>query len=193
MVQYEPTNIQSMASFRMPVHIDDCRVCALLVNQSCKITTISKTNYVLILIHLLLFKKRYKLGEHCDWFKHDNFEDSTRIPLLLKPAKSASARWGITSLGKEITQLVEEIDIFPSLIDLAGLDQPGGLQGKSWVPLLADQTLPGKDIVFSQYPHYSQAHQHQVMGYSMRTHQWRQVTSVHLWIGRCFLSSVARS
>jgi iduronate 2-sulfatase len=28
----------------------------------------------------------YKLGEHCDWFKHDNYEQATRIPLIFKPA-----------------------------------------------------------------------------------------------------------
>ena len=28
----------------------------------------------------------YKLGEHCDWFKHDNFEASTRIVTIVKPA-----------------------------------------------------------------------------------------------------------
>merc|ERR1719272_658801 len=31
----------------------------------------------------------YKLGEHCSWFKHDNYEISARIPLLLKPAAKA--------------------------------------------------------------------------------------------------------
>ena len=29
----------------------------------------------------------YKLGEHCDWFKHDNYEDSTRIVTIVKPAE----------------------------------------------------------------------------------------------------------
>eukprot|EP00035_Acanthoeca_spectabilis_P008659 m.156965 g.156965 ORF g.156965 m.156965 type:complete len:535 (+) comp14448_c0_seq4:83-1687(+) len=115
----------------------------------------------------------YKLGEHCDWFKHDNYEDSTRIPLLLKPANAHRTRWGISATGKEIGQLVEEIDIFPSLIELAGLTIPPDLQGTSWVPLLTDESAPGKSIVFSQYPHYSDAHKHSVMGYSMRTAQWR--------------------
>lgn len=71
----------------------------------------------------------YKLGEHCDWFKHDCYEDSTRIPLLLKPAVSSLQRWGISSTGKEIAQMVEEVDIYPSLIDLAGLAVPTELQG----------------------------------------------------------------
>eukprot|EP00041_Stephanoeca_diplocostata_P023115 m.562163 g.562163 ORF g.562163 m.562163 type:complete len:538 (+) comp22220_c0_seq11:210-1823(+) len=116
----------------------------------------------------------YKLGEHCDWFKHDNYEDSTRIPVLVKPAGSAyRANAMLAPRGSIIEQLVEEIDIFPSLIELVGLTTPTDLQGKSWVPLLSDTTQPGKDIVFSQYPHYSQAHKTPVMGYSMRTHEFR--------------------
>ena len=29
----------------------------------------------------------YKLGEHCDWFKHDNYEDATRIVTIIKPGE----------------------------------------------------------------------------------------------------------
>ena len=108
----------------------------------------------------------YKLGEHCDWFKHDNYEDSTRIPLLLKPARSSLLRLGGRA-GREVTQLVEEVDIFPSLLDLAGLSVPEELQGESWVPLLtaSGSGAPGKAAVFSQYPHGSNARKHLTMGY----------------------------
>ena len=33
----------------------------------------------------------YKLGEHCDWFKHDNTEDATRIITIVKPANGLIA------------------------------------------------------------------------------------------------------
>jgi len=108
----------------------------------------------------------YKLGEHCDWFKHDNYEDSTRIPLLLKPARSSLLRLGGRA-GREVAQLVEEVDIFPSLLDLAGLSVPEELQGESWVPLLtaSGSSSAGKAAVFSQYPHSSKARNHLTMGY----------------------------
>jgi arylsulfatase A-like enzyme len=82
----------------------------------------------------------------------------------LKPAKSHRERWGIVTVGQEIGQLVEEIDIFPSLIELAGLTVPIDLQGTSWVSLLGDNSAPGKTVVLSQYPHFSQANNHNVMG-----------------------------
>jgi iduronate 2-sulfatase len=74
-----------------------------------------------------------------------------------------------------VEALVEEVDIFPSLVELAGFPVPEELMGASWVPLLRPDPSPGagKDVVFSQYPRYSQAHKTQVMGYSMRTHQYR--------------------
>ena len=74
---------------------------------------------------------------------------------------------------RQVAQLVEEIDIFPSLLELAGLTIPADLQGQSWVPLLSDPSTPGKAAVFSQYPHSSGARQHLTMGYSMRTKDYR--------------------
>ena len=67
----------------------------------------------------------YKTGEHCDWFKHDNYEDSTRIPVIVKPASASGVSF---ARGAILEQLVEEIDIFPSLIELAGMEVPGDLQ-----------------------------------------------------------------
>ena len=122
-----------------------------------------------------------KLGEHCDWFKHDNYEDATRIPLLLKPAKEAVGGALDLRQGRAVEQLVEEIDIFPSLLELAGLPVPGDLQGKSWVPLLGQggAAVTGKERVFSQYPHFNSGddprwpNKTSAMGYSMRTARWR--------------------
>ena len=77
------------------------------------------------------------------------------------------------------------MDIFPSLVDLAGLPVPKDLMGATWVPLLRPAHHPagvangrvlipgGKNQVFSQYPRYSDANKTNVMGYSMRTKEYR--------------------
>lgn len=80
------------------------------------------------------------LGEHDFWSKHSNFERAAHAPLIVK------APW-ITE-GRKTSSLVEFVDIYPSLCELAGLSFPFHLQGKSFVPLMEDPTLSGKDAVF---------------------------------------------
>ena len=138
----------------------------------------------------------YKLGEHCDWFKHDNYEASTRIVTIVKPANGlldgrGGAAW---PRGTMIEGMIEEVDMYPSLADLHKLPVAPrlGLQGKSWVPLLLktnpNTVLSGLPRAFSQYPHFLAAgagkgicanssdptfRQGSQMGYSMRTPLYR--------------------
>ncbi len=91
--------------------------------------------------------------------------------MLLKPSSLIP---DLPKKGVEIASLVEEVDIFPTLINMAGFEPYKDLEGTSWLPLLREPTqLNFKPRVFSQYPHYSQAHKEPVMGYSMRTPDYR--------------------
>lgn len=76
--------------------------------------------------------------------------------------------------GSVSTALVEEIDLFPTLIEAAGLPQPPQrLHGASLIPLLQDPARVSfkANASFSQYPR-SVAGVH-YMGMSMRTADWR--------------------
>ena len=108
----------------------------------------------------------WQLGEHGMWDKHSNFESSTRIPLIVRTPGHQSGR----------TQaLIESVDLFPTLCDLAGLPMEGGLEGTSFVPLLEDPARGWKQAAFSQYrrviPGYGKVAPG--MGYSMRTDRYR--------------------
>lgn len=106
----------------------------------------------------------WKLGEHDRWAKHSNVENDTRAPILISVP-------GMTAVGKKTNALVEFVDMYPTLADLAGLPLPGHLEGTSFKPLLDDSERPWKSAVFSQYPRTVQGRK--LMGYSMRTDRYR--------------------
>jgi arylsulfatase A-like enzyme len=84
----------------------------------------------------------FHLGEHRLWAKGTSFEESTRVPLLFDAP-------GVTD-GTPTTELVELLDIYPTLCELLGLDAPAHLDGMSLAPMLADASAPGKDAIFSR-------------------------------------------
>ncbi|MCX6907979.1 MAG: sulfatase-like hydrolase/transferase, partial [Verrucomicrobia bacterium] len=91
-------------------------------------------------IILLTGDHGYQLGEHGLWAKQTLFEEGTHVPLIVaapgvKPAVSAG--------------LVEQVDIYPTLAGLAGLNIPKHVQGITLQPLLADAAAKGKQVVFS--------------------------------------------
>lgn len=119
----------------------------------------------------------YALGEHGLWCKTTNFELSTRVPLIFSPPKSAS---GFRKNASEV-QIASLLDVYPTLVDLAGLPQPGGpypLQGKSLAPFLrtamngevSDDPIQASS--FSQYPR-SKKGSSNIMGVSVRTDSYR--------------------
>ena len=114
----------------------------------------------------------WHLGDHDLWEKHTNFEQATRAPLIiaspgLKPGKT--------------TATTEHIDIFPTICNLAGVQIPAQLQGKSLKPLMQNNKATVKEFSVSQYPRKLQKEamkkmgykNSNIMGYSFRTDKYR--------------------
>lgn len=108
----------------------------------------------------------WQLGDHGLWHKHTNFELAARAPLLLSVPKSATA-------GGRCTAPVEFVDVYPTLADVCGLPAPAGLTGMSLKPYLDNPKTPMQKPAISQYPRSSKDHGGALMGYSIRTEQWR--------------------
>jgi iduronate 2-sulfatase len=91
----------------------------------------------------------WHLGDHGWWCKHDNYEQATRIPLIVVAP-------GVTTPGARATNaLVETVDIYPTLAELAGLPAPQvpqGIEGKSFVSVLRDPNLGAKNYLYHVYP-----------------------------------------
>ena len=105
----------------------------------------------------------WQLGEHGMWDKHSNFETSTHAPLIVRVPGQRPGR---------TTALVEFVDICPTLCELCRLPLDDGLEGSSFVPLIAEPGRPWKQAAFSQYPRVIPGHG-RGMGHSMRTDRYR--------------------
>ncbi len=101
----------------------------------------------------------FHLGEHGLWRKNSLFEESTRAPLII-------AAPGIEG-GKSCASPVEFIDIFPTVVEAAGLPLPAGLEGVSLLPLLHDPVIP------HNRPARSMVQFREVPGRTVRTVKWR--------------------
>jgi iduronate 2-sulfatase len=85
----------------------------------------------------------WNLGEHTLWCKHCCFETSMHAPLIVKAP-------GIEA-GKKTSGLIEFIDIYPSLCELAGLPMPEHLQGRSFVPLMKNPDQQWKRAAIGRF------------------------------------------
>ena len=109
----------------------------------------------------------YHLGEQGEWCKITNFEDATRVPLMI----------GLPGRRGQVSRaFVELLDVFPTLVEAAGLPGRGAaLQGKSLVPILLGGDVEDDDedddvfnATFSQITRRSGR-----MGLTIRTERFR--------------------
>jgi uncharacterized sulfatase len=102
----------------------------------------------------------YHLGEHDWWNKVTVFELCARAPMMI---------WspGARGMGTGTKAIMEFVDLYPTLVDYAGLQAPHRLSGESLRPVLDNPSLPGKAAA------YTQVTRGKNMGRSVRTERWR--------------------
>lgn len=86
----------------------------------------------------------YAWGEHGMIDKRSAYEESMRIPLivhcpdLIKP-------------GTDVPQMLANIDIGPTILEVAGLRAPAGLDGQSFLPLLQGNSTSWRSELLYEY------------------------------------------
>ena len=94
----------------------------------------------------------YHLGEHGFWQKSNLHEEVTRVPLIVSAPGCVHGR---------TAALAELVDLYPTLSELAGLDIPRGVQGKSLVPILRDPQATVRETALSLHK-----------GFALRSRDW---------------------
>ncbi len=118
---------------------------------------LEKSAYANNTIVILWGDHGWHLGEKEHWRKHALWETTTRTTLII------SAQEG-TQKDQLCERPVSLIDIYPTLVEMCGLPERNGLDGKSLVPLLKDPRKKWERPVLTTYGYKNHA---------IRTEKWR--------------------
>ncbi len=103
----------------------------------------------------------WHLGDHGMWCKHTNYEQATRIPLIISSPGCAA--------GQKSLALIESVDVYPTLCELAGLPTRDGLDGLSAAATLKSPDVQTRESVIHVYPRGER------LGRAIRTNRFRMV------------------
>ena len=110
----------------------------------------------------------YHLGEHNGiWQKRTLFEQGAKAPLIIRNPKAGGK-------GQPCRRIVEFVDIYPTLTELAGLPTPKQVEGRSLKRLLDNPLAQWNGSAISQVLRPADDRlKDPVMGRSIRTERWR--------------------
>jgi arylsulfatase A-like enzyme len=93
-------------------------------------------------IVILIGDHGWHIGEHNFWGKHNTLNNAIHAPMIIKAP-------GLSN--KSVDELVEFVDIYPTICELANIPLPNHLQGKSMVSLMNGKNEKWKNVVFSEW------------------------------------------
>lgn len=89
----------------------------------------------------------FHLGEKDNWGKMTLWDETTNVPFIIVAP-------GVTTPGSYSDEVVSTQSIYPTLIELAGLDRPEFVDGTSLVPLLRNPEMSWDDVAITTYGAY---------------------------------------
>ena len=86
----------------------------------------------------------FSWGEHGLIDKRHFYEESGKVPLLVLDPRHGRQ-------GQKVDQLVQNVDIAPTVLELAGVEKPEQMVGKSFVQLLEGDSEDWRQQIFYEY------------------------------------------
>ena len=115
----------------------------------------------------------FLFGEHGLIDKRNAYEESMKVPMLV---------WapGMVKAGSVIPQMILNIDLAPTFLDIAGLKKPSQMQGQSFLPLLKGENIKWRDKVFYEY-YWEQAFPQTPTTFAVRTDKYKYIAYNGIW------------
>ena len=116
----------------------------------------------------------FSWGEHGLIDKRHFYEESVKVPFLARCPELFKG-------GIEIDQMVQNIDIAPTVLESAGIEQPDSLPGISFIPMLSKSPSdnPREEIFYEYYWEYDFPMTPTVFG--MRTDRYKYIKYHGIW------------
>jgi len=111
-------------------------------------------------------------GEHGLIDKRHFYEESVRVPMLA---------WGNgVSSGMVVEQMIQNIDVAPTVLEMAGLQKPEHMSGASLLPLLGGKQVAWRERIFYEYYWEYEFPQTPTM-HGVRTDQYKLIRYHGIW------------
>lgn len=115
----------------------------------------------------------FSFGEHGLIDKRQAYEESMRVPLLVYGGGNLLAR-------DSVEQLVQNIDIGPTIMEMAGLETPKNMDGHSIVPLLKGESPEWRNRIYYEY-FWERPFPQTPTVHAVRTDQYKFIRYYGLW------------
>ncbi len=109
----------------------------------------------------------FLLGERGLSDKWYAYESSIRVPFILYDPRLPEAQ-----RGRRVEAMALNIDIAPTLLDLAGIEAPSAMQGRSLLPWLRGETPPWREHWFFEH-RFDSPHHKIPMSEGVRSPRWK--------------------
>jgi arylsulfatase A-like enzyme len=115
----------------------------------------------------------FVFGEHGLIDKRHMYEESMRVPFLA---------WcpGTIKSGSVIEELIQNIDIAPTVMDVAGLKTPERMDGRSFLPILQGKKISWRDAAFYEY-YWERNFPHTPTTHGVRTNRYKYIHYHGIW------------
>lgn len=115
----------------------------------------------------------FAFGEHGLIDKRTAYEESMRVPLVMQlPA--------VIKPGSRVDEVVANIDLAPTFLELAGTRAPPDMDGKSYLPILKGQKIAWRDSLLYEY-YWEYAFPQTPTTHALRGDRYKYINYYGLW------------